>query len=253
MDPMNADRLVAGMTDVLRRVNTRIPGGRLLRKDGAVAWITGIPYSAFNQVVLERANPPFSAVTALLDEAADAGVPFTLGLRPGSDPLLAGLAAARGMKAVGNPPLMVLDAKAGIGGIRRAQGLEIRQLAPHEAAEHTRVAALAFGGPEEMFMPHPDLMRVDGFRCYVGEVDGRPVATAIGVTAGAFTAIFSVATDPAFRHRGFGSAVTARAATDGVLAGAAWCWLQASTDGYPVYRNLGFRTVETWSNWLSGS
>ena len=253
MDPMNADRLVTAMTDVLRQVNTRIPGSRLLRKDGAAAWITGIPYPAFNEVLLERANPPVSAVAALLDEAADAGVPFTFGLRPGSDPLLAGLAAARGLKAHGNLPLMLLDAKAGIGGIRRARGLDIRQLAPHEAAEHTRVAAAAFGGPEQMFMPTPDLMRVDGLRCYLGEVDGRPVATAIGVTAGAFTAIFSVATDPAFRHRGFGTAVTARAAADGVLAGAAWCWLQATSDGYPVYRNLGFRTVETWSNWLSGS
>jgi GNAT superfamily N-acetyltransferase len=250
---MNADHLIPAMTDVWRQVNTRIPGSRLLRKDGAAAWITGIQSPAFNTVLLERVDPPVSSVAALLDEAAEAGVPFTLSLRPGCDPMLAGLAAARGMKAGEHLPLMVLDATAGIGAIKQARGLDIRQLAPHEAAQHTRVAAAAFGGPEERFMPSPDLMLVDGLRCYAGEVDGRSVATGIGITAGGSTGIFSVATDPEFQHRGFGTAVTARAVADGVLAGAAWCWLHASSDGYRVYRNLGFRTVETWSRWSSGS
>jgi N-acetylglutamate synthase len=139
--------------------------------------------------------------------------------------------------------LMVLDAMAGIGGIRRARGLVIRQLAPHEAP----VAAAAFGGQEEAFLPRADLIRRGQARCYVGEVDGQPVATALGVTAGEFSVILNVATDPLFRRRGFGTAVTARAVADGILAGAGWCWLEASEEGYPVFRNLGFRTVEKWS------
>ena len=85
------------------------------------------------------------------------------------------------------------------------------------------------------------------------EANGRPVATALGVTAGEFTAIFNVATEPTYRRRGFGTALTARAVADGVLAGASWCWLQASDAGYPVYRNLGFRTIETWPYWVSRS
>lgn len=241
------------MTDLRRHLNTRIPGGRLLRKDGAAAWITGIPYPTFNCVWLEQANPPASAIAALLDEAAGAGVPFTFDVRPGSDAILADVAAARGMEPDGEPPLMALDVTAGVGAIRLVRGLAVRQLGPGEGPTHARVAAAAFGGPEEMFLPSPDLMRLDGLRCYVGQADGRPVATALSVTVGEFTAIFNVATDPAFRRRGFGTALTARAVADGVLAGAAWCWLQASDEGYPVYRDLGFRTIERWPHWVSGS
>jgi GNAT superfamily N-acetyltransferase len=144
----------------------------------------------------------------------------------------------------GNRPLMVLDATAGIGGIRRAQGLVIRQLAPHEAPVHAKVAAAAFNCPEEVFLPSPDLIRLDGVRCYVGEVSGQPVATALSVTAGEFSVIRNVATHPFFRRRGFGTAVTARAVADGILAGAAWCCLKASAEGYPLFRNLGFQAIE---------
>ncbi|HEX3960861.1 MAG TPA: GNAT family N-acetyltransferase [Trebonia sp.] len=250
---MNADRFAAAMTDTVSQLSTSIPGSRVLRKEGAAAWITGIPYPSFNGVLLERPNPPATAVAALLDEAADAGVPFTFSLRPGSDAALADLAAARGMKPGGQLPLMVFDATAGVGPVRQAEGLTIRQLQPEEVPVHARVAAAGFGGPEEMFVPTPDLLRIDGVRGYVGEAEGRAVATTLGVTVGEFTGIYSVATDPAFRCRGFGTALAARAVVDGVRAGASWCWLQASDDGYPVYRKLGFATIETWTRWMSGA
>jgi GNAT superfamily N-acetyltransferase len=250
---MNADRFAAAMTDLRRHLNTCIPESLLLRKDGAAAWITGFPYAGFNCVWLEQPNPPVSAVVALLDEVAGAGVPFTFALRPGSDAVLADLAAGRGMQPAGKLPLMVLDATTAIGVIRQARGLAIRQLGPHEGPAHAKVAAAAFGGPDETFLPSRDLLWLDGVRCYVCEADGRAVATALSVTVGEFTAIFNVGTEPAYRGRGFGTAVTARAVADGVLAGALWCWLQASDDGYPIYRDLGFRTTETWPRWVSGS
>ena len=126
MDRMNADRFAAVMTCLRRHLNTCIPGSRVLRKDGAAASITGLPYAPFNSVWLERPNPPVSAVAALLDEVAGAG-PFSLSLRPGSDAALADLAVERGMTSDGELPLMVLDATAGVGAIRRARGLAIRR------------------------------------------------------------------------------------------------------------------------------
>jgi GNAT superfamily N-acetyltransferase len=250
---MNADRFAAAVTDLRRRLSTGIPGCRLLTEDGAAAWITGIPYPAFNYVWLERPNPSAYTVMTLLNEVADTGVPFTFDLRPGSDPVLADLAAAQGMRPDGELPLMILDATAGVGGIRRAHGLVVRRLGPHEGAAHAQVAAAAFGGPEELFRPSPGLLGLKGLRCYVGEVDGQPVATALSVTAGEFTAIFNVATEPAYQGRGFGTAVTGRAVADGVLAGAAWSWLQSTKEGYSLYRGLGFQTIETWPHWVSGS
>lgn len=238
------------MTVSLSRIAARVPGSRLLRQGGAAACITGIPFAPFNVICLEQPNPPASAVAALLDEVAAAGVPFILELRPGSDAALADLAAQRGMKPDEELPLMAVAATA-VRPASRIPELTVRQLGPDEARVHARVAAAGFGVPEELILPTPDLMRVDGLRGYVGEADGRPVATALGLTAGEFTAVYTVATDPAFRRRGFGTALTARAVADGVLAGAAWCWLQSSAAGYQVYRSLGFQTIETWPCWVS--
>jgi len=259
---MNADCFAAAMTESRRLINTRIPGSRLLRKDGAAAVITGIPFAGRNGVWLERPNPAVSAVAALFDEITAAGVPFFFQIRPGSDAVLADIAASRGMRFDRELTLMAVDGVAGARAVSQVPGLSIRQIGPDEAQVHTRVVSVSFRAPEEsapydipeeLTLRTTEMLQVDGVRCYVGEVDGRPVATSIGVTSGDFTEIGNVATDPAFRHCGFGSALAARAVTDGVRAGAAWCWLQASTDGYSIYQRLGFQTIETWSRWESGS
>jgi GNAT superfamily N-acetyltransferase len=97
----------------------------------------------------------------------------------------------------------------------------------------------------------PDVLLLPGVRCYVGDVGGQPVTSGLGVTLGAFTGLFSIATLPAYRGRGYGTAMTARMVADGLAAGAKWSWLQSSPAGYPIYDRLGFRTVESWPRWLS--
>jgi ribosomal protein S18 acetylase RimI-like enzyme len=259
---VDADRFAAAMTESRRLISTSIPGSRLLRKDGAAAIITGIPFAGRNGVWLERPNPPVSSVASLLDEISAAGVPFFFQIRPGSHAALADIASSRGMRLDRELTLMAVDGVAGAQAVSQVPGLSIRQIGPDEAQVNTRLMSVAFAAPEEsvpynvpeeLALRTAEMLRVDGVRCYVGEMDGRPVATAVGVTGGEFTEIGNVATDPAFRHRGFGSALAARAVTDGVRAGAAWCWLQASTDGYSIYQRLGFQTIETCSRWESGS
>jgi hypothetical protein len=150
-------------------------------------------------------------------------------------------------------PLMVMGDPAVLERALHVDGLEIRQLHPEEAQLHAGVAAAGFEVPEEPFRPlvTPEVLRLPGVRCYLGEVSGRPVTTGIGITLAAFVGIFNIATPPADRRRGYGAAVTARAVTDGLAAGARWSWLQSSVAGYPVYERLGFRTVESWQSWLS--
>ena len=58
---------------------------------------------------------------------------------------------------------------------------------------------------------------------------------------------------PAFRRRGIGSAITARAIADGRAAGARYCCLMSTDAGLGVYRALGFEVVEKWSRWAPGS
>ncbi len=57
-------------------------------------------------------------------------------------------------------------------------------------------------------------------------------------------ALFSVATPPEHRRRGYGAAITAHAARAAFENGADLAWLQTSAIGESVYRGLGFRHVE---------
>jgi hypothetical protein len=252
---VNADALAASLTGMWEYLTPAIAGSRVVRKGGAVALVTGIPVPTLNSVWFEQPDPRSPDVTALLDELAASGALYTMGVRQGSAEIYAGLAAQRGMKPRRGIPLMALDGSAGLRAIREPEGLTVCQLGPHEAPLHAEVAAAGFGATRELLLrlAGPEVLGLDCVRCYLGEAGGQPAATGIGVTPGAFTAIFNVATVPHLRGRGFSTAITARAVADGLNAGAAWCWLQSSADGYPVYRDLGFQTVESWSYWLAGS
>lgn len=242
------------LTAVFQEMTPLIPGARLFREDGAIAAVTGIPAPTLNGVWLQRANPSPAAITALLDKVAAAEVPHTLHLWSESDDRLSELAAKRGMIWEERVPAMVLDGMAAATP-PSPPGLAIRQLSPDEGSVHARVAAAGFGIPGDYFqlLFNRAVLELGAVRCYVGELDGQPVTTGVGYTLGGSTGIFDIATLPEFRGRGFGRAITARAVADGLDAGASWCWLQSSGMGYHVYRNLGFREIDSWSYWISAA
>lgn len=115
-------------------------------------------------------------------------------------------------------------------------------------AQALTVGAAGFGIPPELVASvySLEVAELEGLSYYLGRVGGRDVATAAGFTIGEGTAIFSVATTPADRRKGYGAAVTAQAARDGFGAGAELAVLQSSPLGESVYRGLGFRDVENY-------
>ncbi|MGH3167566.1 MAG: GNAT family N-acetyltransferase [Trebonia sp.] len=225
----------------------------MVRDGGAIGLVTGTKLAALNGVWSERVNPDPDVVAGLLDRVAATGLPYCLQLRPGAGAALAQLAAARGMRAGHASPLMALTDPARLIPAQQVAGLKIRQLDPEEAELHVAVAAAGFELPEEPLrqLVSPRLLSLPGVRCYLGEADGHPVTTGIGVTLGPFVGIFNIATPPADRGHGYGGAVTARVVSDGLAAGASWSWLQSSSAGFGVYERLGFRTVESWRVWLN--
>jgi hypothetical protein len=90
---------------------------------------------------------------------------------------------------------MVMEDSAMLGRAQRVAGLEIRQLRPEEAQLHASVAAAGFEAPARPFLQliTPEVLRLPGVRCYLGEASGHPVTTGIGVTLGAFVGIFNFA------------------------------------------------------------
>jgi GNAT superfamily N-acetyltransferase len=78
---------------------------------------------------------------------------------------------------------------------------------------------------------------------YLGLLEGRPVATSRISIGGGAAGLYAVATLPDVRGRGIGRAMTIAALEAGRSLGYRIGVLQASDEGFPVYRRLGFRTI----------
>ena len=86
-----------------------------------------------------------------------------------------------------------------------------------------------------------------GVQVWLGYVDGEPAAMAVSLRHAGALLVEHVATLPAARGRGAGSAVTwAATLADPDLPAT----LLASDDGRPVYERMGYLALERWTAWL---
>ncbi len=83
-------------------------------------------------------------------------------------------------------------------------------------------------------------------RYFLGRVDGQPVSASIAVVSDRVVGIFGVATVPAYRRRGYGTALTwAAVLTEPDLPAV----LGPSDSGEPVYRRMGFDDFHSYRVW----
>jgi GNAT superfamily N-acetyltransferase len=78
------------------------------------------------------------------------------------------------------------------------------------------------------------------YRSYVAYWNGKPVSTAAVFFGKEVAGIYSVATLPEARGKGFGAAITLAPLLDARKSGYRVGILQSSQMGYPVYKKLGF-------------
>jgi N-acetylglutamate synthase len=249
---VHAGVVASALASTWEHVFQAVPGGWVRRQGGVVAGVTGVALPTLNGVWPESVDPDPGTVSELLDEVAGTGLPHCLQLRPGGSAGPRDLAAERAMVPKERVPLMLLEDPAPIGAFIDVDGLTVRELLPNEAEAHATVVASGFELPVEPFRQFitPAVLALPGVRCYLGEVDGQPVTTGMGVRISSFVGIFDIATPPPHRGRGYGAAVTARAVADGLAAGAEWSWLQSSAVGHRLYTRLGFTDIEHWDCWV---
>jgi N-acetylglutamate synthase len=252
---VSVDAAVAAgaLAETWRYLASAVPGGWARDNGAGVAAVTRVAVPTLNGVWVQKVDADAEDISDLLDEVAATGLPYCLQFRPGSAARLVNLAAGRGMAHLEDIPLMVIEDPGQLNAAQAVGGLVIRELLPDEAQLHAHVAAAGFEVPPEIFLQliTPAVLATPGVRCYLGEADGQPVTTGLGVKLGSNVAIFNIATPPEHRRRGYGAAVTTRAVADGLAAGAEWSWLQSTAEGYKVYERLGFRTIEAWPCWVT--
>jgi ribosomal protein S18 acetylase RimI-like enzyme len=180
-------------------------------------------------------------------EARELGTPFSIMVREGRSPTVERAAIDLGFAPTVRIPGMAVTRDE----MRAPEPSDVDVLRVETAdglAQALAVGAAGFGIPADLAASiyALEVAALDGLEYYLARADGVDVATAAGFTIGEGTAIFSVATAPEHRGKGYGAAVTAQAVQDGFNAGATFAALQASPMGESVYRRLGFRELETY-------
>ena len=81
------------------------------------------------------------------------------------------------------------------------------------------------------------------WQCYVGRLNGKPVASNMLFNGAGVASVFGVATVPEARRKGIGAAITLIAYHEARQMGYRYGVLFATDLGAPVYRRMGFKDV----------
>jgi GNAT superfamily N-acetyltransferase len=232
----------ASFVDAFRRLANR-ESGFTARFGSVQVAAMGFPGAFFNPIfVLEALSAP-DDLAAALAALRSRELPFVVHIRGNLDEGSVSVARELGLKQTAVLPGMALAVPA----TARAappQGLRFQRVLDKPAfSAALAVAAEGFGMPLPFAeMAFPQSMLDDAMRGYVAYAIDDPVATATSIQLGSVLGIYNVATVPARRRSGYGTAVTWHA-IDEADPGTTAVVLQSSPDGVPVYERMGFRTV----------
>jgi len=240
-------RLHLALCTVAERLAGVMEGARFERRDGYVLMtFPTLPIPSFNGVWADEDSAAVVLGDALAEVEAE-GIAAGVLTRRGETPAVEEAARELGLTAAVRIPGMVANA----GDLDGPTTSELEVVRVETADGFARALALAaegFGLRADFLAPlyMLEVTDLDGFKVYLGRVEGRDVTTAASYVVDGDVGIFNVATPPEHRGRGYGAAITWHAVREGFAAGAELAYLQASAIGESVYRRLGFREVVTY-------
>jgi GNAT superfamily N-acetyltransferase len=216
-----------------------------------LTWLlTGIPNSFVNPILCTRAGPDNldANIERILAHFRSRGVStFSWWTELGTQPADLGMHLADyGLTYREGGPGMAVDLLDVPEELPTPASLTIEPVKDTEALRGWAYASMiGFGVPETYVETWYDLFMGLGFelplRSYLGNLNGKPVATSQLFLGAGVAGIYVVATTPAARRQGIGAALTLAPLRDALAMGFRIGILHASPMGFGVYRRLGFQ------------
>jgi ribosomal protein S18 acetylase RimI-like enzyme len=238
--------------DVWRRLARSVLGGWVEEASGLACIATGSSSPSFNLALSgEGLQDPQVALDAAHDRFREAGLRWLLKLQPELDRGLVEHARRRGLD-LDEEPVYALSIRPSLAtaALPSASPLSISVAGSDTISDAVRCFAEAFEADPDAVSRElgPNLLTIPTFTVFVGYLSGEPVASSMLATTRSvgLAGVYSVATRPAHRGRGFGTALTAAALAAAGEQGYDTAVLEPSPLGARMYRRMGFEPVITY-------
>lgn len=225
--------------------------GEVARFPGLVLVSSGIDYAVFNSAVFADAAD-HETIVRLAGEAREFYVHRKIGwscwfcpelLDDGSCPRLSQLLERWGLQCVAEHQCMMSDRVTPAA--RPLPALNVREVQdPQSRLDFIHVCVRTFGLPAAIARQIYGSERFwrGALRGWVGYAGGWPVTTAATEAAEGSIGVYSVATLPEFRRRGYGEAITRHSIREATTACGLECsTLQSTPAGLTLYRGMGYK------------
>lgn len=234
--------------------------GEVRMLDGSLVIFSGLDYGVFNIALLT--SPAHDDLEARLNDVAryfrERTLRWSFWL---CDDMLdaSAMKQARqtfqnfGMRVISHPPGMLAESLEPP--VRKLPEIEMRPVC--DAASRTAFAELT---STSFDIPYTVARAVytreqawqGDYQGFVGLAQGRVVAIVAMIRAAEAIGIYSLATSPVFRRRGYGEALLRTAAAEmSKRTGLTRLVLQSTEAGYALYRRMGFRDVTKFTVYLT--
>jgi GNAT superfamily N-acetyltransferase len=221
-------------------------GGRFRTWNGIALIGSSLPGPGFNfAAVLIPGTPPLAELIPIATEFfAEAGHGWGVLVEGDAGHPMEAELKARNWAVDEDEPAYVLPDLQSITALPSAE-LKIRQIGP-DAGPYLELTNAAFECPAdvaESMRPLPSYGSDPEIGLFVGSVSGRDVTAAGYSRSGPTAVLWGVATLPAYRGRGYGSAVSRAALAHAARRGCRQAALRSGPRSRPVYERLGFQYV----------
>ncbi|XVU28064.1 GNAT family N-acetyltransferase [Actinoplanes sp. CA-054009] len=210
--------------------------------DDLTMYRSGLRHPVMNGVLRLRGHDVAAAAERARRYFGD--LPWVWWVGADSEPGVAGALLALGAEQIDREPVMAIDL-ARLPDRSAPAGLRIEK-----AESPDRIAAFVEAYVEPMGLGRelaPGATVIESGRHdlvrFTGTLDGRVVGTSVLAVSDGVAGIYVVSTGEAYRHRGIATAMTLAALRAGRDQGLRVGTLQATAEGEPVYRKLGFEVV----------